>query len=212
MKIKAIIYDFDGVICDSVDVKTKAFALLYEPYGEQIQRQVIQYHLDHGGISRHEKIRFYHNELLGIDISDDEVLEMGEQFAKLVKDKVIQSEYIPGAYEFIKSYAIEFPQFVCTGTPEEEILEIIDKRNIGHFFAGIYGAPKKKTEIISRILSAAGLLADEVVYFGDALTDYNAAKYFDMPFIGVSSETTIFPKEVKLIPSFKGLTLEELIK
>ena len=33
MKPKVIIYDFDGVVCDSVNVKTEAFVKLYKSYG-----------------------------------------------------------------------------------------------------------------------------------------------------------------------------------
>ena len=38
-KIKAIIYDFDGVICDSVNVKTEAFGEMYAQYGKEIQKK-----------------------------------------------------------------------------------------------------------------------------------------------------------------------------
>ena len=40
--MKAIIFDFDGVILDSVNVKTKAFELLYEEYGPEIQKKVVE--------------------------------------------------------------------------------------------------------------------------------------------------------------------------
>ena len=57
--MKNIIYDFDGVICDSVNVKTEAFAKIYSEYGHSIVSKVVDYHNLHGGISRYEKIQVF---------------------------------------------------------------------------------------------------------------------------------------------------------
>ena len=45
MKQKILIYDFDGVVCDSVHIKTEAFVELYASYDENIQQAVRTYHL-----------------------------------------------------------------------------------------------------------------------------------------------------------------------
>ena len=210
MDIKGIIYDFDGVICDSVDVKTEAFSTLYEPYGKDIQDYVVQYHLQHGGISRFEKIRYYHQHLLGIELKPEEVTALADRFADMVKTKVINSSYIPGAYEFLKENSAYFNQFICTGTPETEILEIVKVRGIMSFFDEIYGAPKKKTQIIKDILALTQLEPSQMLYFGDALTDYYAAMEFNMPFIGIMNSATTFPKGVTTISYFKPTLLQEI--
>ena len=41
---QAIIFDFDGVLVESVDIKTQAFAGLYQSYGETIVGKVVRYH------------------------------------------------------------------------------------------------------------------------------------------------------------------------
>ena len=68
--MKAIIYDFDGVILDSVKIKTLAFEELYSSYGKEIQNKVKSYHLLNGGISRYNKLKYYHKNFLNIDIND----------------------------------------------------------------------------------------------------------------------------------------------
>ena len=65
MKPKILIYDFDGVICDSVGLKTDAFVELYSSENENIQKLVKVYHLTNGGISRFEKIKYFETVLLG---------------------------------------------------------------------------------------------------------------------------------------------------
>ena len=57
--LKGIIFDFDGVIAESVQIKSDAFASLYEQYGDNIVKKVIEHHEANGGMSRFEKIRLY---------------------------------------------------------------------------------------------------------------------------------------------------------
>jgi HAD superfamily hydrolase (TIGR01549 family) len=208
--MKAIIYDFDGVICDSVDVKTKAFAQIYNQYGNKIVKKVIDHHLEHGGISRFKKFIYYHKEFLNIQLNENQLELLVNKFSDLVKLKVIESDYIKGAHNFIQNN--NFLQFICTGTPEEEIIEITNKKNISSFFNDIYGSPKSKPQIIEILLNKYNLSANEVVFFGDALTDYNAALKCNIPFVGIKNNSTIFPKNTNLINHFDDIRLVSLLK
>ena len=58
--IKGIIFDFDGVIAESVHIKSSAFSDLYKSYGEDIVKRVVKHHEANGGMSRYKKIRYYH--------------------------------------------------------------------------------------------------------------------------------------------------------
>ena len=53
--IKSIIFDFDGVILDSLEAKSEAFEELYADYGTSIVKKVRKYHLSNGGVSRQKK-------------------------------------------------------------------------------------------------------------------------------------------------------------
>lgn len=212
MKVKGIIYDFDGVICDSVNVKTEAFSEMYKLYGEEVQSQVVRYHLMHGGVSRFDKIKYFHNNFLGKKISNIEIDELAEQFSLLVKEKVISSKFIKGADIFLEKNCRDFIQFICTGTPENEIVDICDRRNLSGYFEGIYGSPKKKIGIIDLILFKTGIKPSHFLYFGDAITDYEAAKTFDMPFVGILSPDTIFPTGTNVISNFEDIELSNIIQ
>lgn len=202
MKFTAIIYDFDGVICNSVDVKTEAFVELYSNEGNHIQDLVRQYHINHGGISRFEKFRYYESVLLGREVTEERIAELAQQFSVLVKEKVISSEYINGAYDFLKNGSRMARQFICTGTPENEIIEIAVKKGISDYFTGIYGSPESKKNIVRKILSKTGINIDQFVFFGDAITDMEAANEFGMKFIGIRNKDTRFPPQVPQIYDF----------
>jgi len=47
---QAIIFDFDGVLVESGDLKTRAFADLYQSYGETVVSKVVRYHSLNGGL------------------------------------------------------------------------------------------------------------------------------------------------------------------
>jgi len=47
--IRGIAFDFDGVLVESVDVKTRAYARMFEEYGADIVSKVVDYHLTNGG-------------------------------------------------------------------------------------------------------------------------------------------------------------------
>ena len=212
MKLKrAIIYDFDGVICDSVNVKTEAFAEMYKPFGDHIVSQVVNYHLLNGGISRYEKFKYFHNKFLGVDLDITQINQMAEQFASLVMHKVIISDFIPGSFEFIKSRSENYLQFVCTGTPNSEILEILSQRKLESFFNAVYGSPEKKPEIINRIATQFNLKSDEMIFFGDTMTDYNAAQEMNINFVGITSQHTTFPVGTELIKDFYSEKLENIL-
>ena len=50
--IEAIIFDFDGVILESADIKTNAFRTLFEKESPELINKIISYHFKNMGISR----------------------------------------------------------------------------------------------------------------------------------------------------------------
>lgn len=205
MKIpEIIIYDFDGVICDSVNIKTEAFAELYQTYGKGVQQAVKEYHLAHGGISRHEKFRYFQSILLGESVNQLKIDALADQFSLLVKQKVIASKYILGVMDFLKANEGK-KQFICTGTPQNEIEDIVEKKGIKALFEEVYGSPRTKIEIIQTIMDKNSVSPKDCIFFGDAMTDYDAAKACSIPFVGIINEDTLFPEGTILINDFSAI-------
>lgn len=193
MAVKVAIFDFDGVLVESVDVKTKAFAQLFSAEGEEIVRKVVEYHLANGGISRFEKFRYYYRHFLNREYTESVEHDLGEQFSKLVFNAVIEAPPVPGALETLKRLHAQIPLYVASGTPEDELRHIVERRGLSGYFKGVYGTPKTKTEILSLILAEEGIEPSEAVMVGDAMTDYCAAQECHTRFVGrVRSGDRIF--------------------
>jgi phosphoglycolate phosphatase-like HAD superfamily hydrolase len=209
MTVGAILFDFDGVLAESARIKAWAFEKLYEGFEDRVREGAIAHHAAHAGISRLEKIRFVHREYLGIDLSEAEVAEWGLRYNALVEDAVVAAPWVPGARDFVAAHAERIPLYVVSGTPEDELRRIAEKRAMSHWFKGIFGSPRRKEPIIRDILAAENLPPDRVLFIGDATTDSDAAAATDLRFLGrvAPGEPDPFPPGTPLIPDLTGLSI-----
>jgi HAD superfamily hydrolase (TIGR01549 family) len=204
--LQAIFFDFDGVICESIDVKTEAFIEIYKPYGEEVVKKVVKHHIEHGGISRYIKIKYYHKEYLKKPINDEELEQVAQRFSDLVLEKVIASDLVKGTKEFLEKYYQKKDMYIISGTPEKELKLIVKKKNLGKYFKGVYGSPDTKPSHIDRIISENNYSREKVLYIGDSLSDYNNASQTKVAFLGISSgKTSFFPHHTNVIENFKKL-------
>lgn len=188
-QLRALFFDFDGVIVDSVRTKTEAFRLLFQEYPDDVIQKVLAYHKQHGGISRVEKIVHAHRHFVGVPIADKELERWSLRYSDLVVEKVIDVPWIKGAGEFLKSARdANLDIFVISGTPEAELKYILDRRGIAAFFHECLGSPTRKPVHIRNLLHKYKLQPYECVFIGDAFTDYHAAKETGLHFIGIQGE------------------------
>ena len=194
--LKAVVFDFDGVIVESVDIKTRAFRELFKGYPEHLDA-IVKLHLDNAGMSRFEKFRIIYRDYLGQFIDEAELERLGRVFSRFVYREILDCPLVPGTFRFLQMCANQYKLFVASGTPQDEITDIAKQRELDRFFRGIYGSPKTKGEIICGILVANQLLPEEVVFIGDAMTDYWGAQEASVRFIGrvPRGESCPFPDE-----------------
>jgi HAD superfamily hydrolase (TIGR01549 family) len=202
--IEALFFDFDGVLVDSARTKKKAFETLFKDFSDEIIKAVVHYHTLHGGISRVEKIRHTHKNIIKKPLTEKGVMEWADRYSDLVVQEMIRLPWIKGAKAFLDEYASKLPVFVISGTPETELKYLVDQRKMSHYFKEILGSPVKKPEHIRNLLAKYSLTPEQCVFIGDALTDYNAALDTGLHFIGIQGEVH-FPDTVKPLPDCQGL-------
>lgn len=184
MTQKALFFDFDGVLADSVAVKTRAFARLFEDHGPDVTARVVRHHLEHGGMNRFDKFRHYYREFLDRPLPEAELADLCARFAALVVEEVVAAPEIAGATAFLE-HCRGLPCYVISGTPQEEIRRICQRRGLDGRFREILGAPASKTEHLRRVLAEYGFDPAACVFFGDAGSDLKAARECDVPFVGI---------------------------
>ena len=100
-KYNVIIFDFDGVIKESVDIKTKAFLKLFKKNSPDILKKISDHHIKNGGVSRYKKIPLY-IKWCGLNSNKKIIDQYLNQFSDLVIKNVINSKWVPGIDNFIK--------------------------------------------------------------------------------------------------------------
>ena len=185
MHYQAFFFDFDGVLADSVEVKTRAFAKLFEPHGPEVVARVVAHHRDHGGMTRVDKFCHYYHEYLGKSLSKKEMADLCQRFSELVVDKVVAAPEINGADEFLQRWCGRLACFVISATPDEEIKEIVKRRGMEGYFKEVFGAPVDKKKNLETLLAKYNLNPSRCCFFGDAESDYLAAHSCGVDFFGI---------------------------
>ena len=201
---QVLVFDFDGVILESADIKTRAFRELFAPYPDRLAA-IVAYHEANAGISRFLKFRHIHEHILGRPLGLDEERGLGERFSALVVEEVIRCPFVPGALECLQAYSREYPLFLASGTPEDELHRLVEARSLSAFFRGIYGSPKGKAAIIEEILAVTAKPSAAVLFVGDGRSDYEAAKAAGVAFVGRGRPGRYHPFEGLDVPVVEDL-------
>ncbi len=179
---KTIFWDFDGVIKDSVKVKSDAFEQLFLPFGIDIAKKVRTHHEKNGGMSRFDKLPLY-LEWAGQVSSAQLIVEYAEQFSQLVKQKVIDSPWVVGILEYLQNNYKKQQFFLVTATPQQEIEDILFQLNIAKYFKQVIGSPTSKIEAVEALLSRYNVSSQQAMMVGDSSSDYEAATQNQLIFI-----------------------------
>jgi phosphoglycolate phosphatase-like HAD superfamily hydrolase len=180
--VNSIFFDFDGVLVDSVPLKLAAYREIFFPFGEEVVEEITKYHLENGGIDRYKKIEYILSKYsLPLSLKN----QLADQFAHMVKEKVIQAPAIPSMIYLAKEMFDKIPLFIVSGTPEIELKEIVTQRKWDLYFKEIKGSPSSKVEITKMLLDQYSLTSGKSIFIGDATTDFHTAKECKMWFLGV---------------------------
>ncbi|CAM1348092.1 HAD family hydrolase [Tenacibaculum insulae] len=204
LKIKYIFFDFDGVLAESVDVKTQAFRELYMDYGVMFANKVVEHHKLNGGVSRYEKIKIYNGDWLKQEVTKELIEKYASRFSDLVVNGVVNSQEVKGTTEFLEKSG-EYKKYIITGTPTKEIIPILKKRNMYDFFDKACGSPQKKGYWVNKILNEENINSINCIFIGDAYADYEAA---------VNNKITFVLRETEdgknVFKNFKGYRIKDI--
>jgi len=185
---KLIFWDFDGVIKDSVEVKTHAYVKLFQPFGSVVAKRVREHHEAHGGMSRFDKFPLY-LQWAGEEPSQSRVSEFCDQFSQVVLQGVIDAPWVAGVEDYLRSNRHKQTFVLVSATPQDELEQILHALDLTKCFAEVFGAPTYKKDAIRMTLAARGLDPRDCLMIGDARADLEAAEANQVPFLLRKHET-----------------------
>ena len=185
--VDLIVFDCDGVILDSNELKSRAFFEVTRPHGEELARKFVDHHKAHAGVSRQEKFRYFVSEILKADpaVRRDLEAELTEAYAAICRTGLRTCRTIPGFREFLASLPATISNFVVSGGAETEVRQSLMERGLAGSFRRILGNPRSKRDNMI-LLDASGDLEGRGFYFGDGQLDHELAREFGLDFVFVS--------------------------
>jgi beta-phosphoglucomutase-like phosphatase (HAD superfamily) len=179
---KIIFWDFDGVVKESVNIKTEAFAELFVKHGNDIVEKLTAHHISNGGMSRYKKIPLYAS-WAGLTLDESQVIQYSNKFSELVVNKVINADWVPGVEEVLRSNFSKQKFVLISATPDDELKFIIESLNLTNCFELIFGSSISKSDAMLKSVNLLNENPKNCLMFGDALADYEASKINNVEFI-----------------------------
>jgi phosphoglycolate phosphatase len=167
--IKAIIFDYDGVIVDSFKSAFEAYKIICAKFEVACPKEIEEFRKIYGL----NYIECYQN--LGIP-------KEGYAEANIIfKNVMIKSDHgmFDGILEVIENLAKKYKLYLATASHSDEVLVKLKKFNLEHCFEKIYcGADQniRKDSMIKDLLESNKYTLNEVISIGDRAIDYEVAK------------------------------------
>jgi phosphoglycolate phosphatase-like HAD superfamily hydrolase len=177
-----LFWDFDGVVKESVGVKTEAYARLFEPFGVDVVSRVREHHERNGGMSRFDKIPLY-LEWAGLPRMPEDVARYCELFGAAVRQAVIDSAWVPGVHRYLEANHERQCCVLVTATPQAEMQQILQALSISRWFREVHGAPTAKADAIAAVLSRWQCRREDSLVIGDSESDHKAAQATGVEFL-----------------------------
>lgn len=200
LPFQALLFDFDGVIIESVNIKTEAFRQMFADEPDVVDA-ILAFHLSNGGMSRYEKFKTIYRDILRRPLPDVELGQLGERFAAIVKEQIVACPFVPGALEFLQAHAAQTPLFLASGTPEAEVREILVRRGLAKYFREAYGSPQTKARVIGGVLDRYRWSPQQMLFVGDSVNDWEAAFQTNVVFWGrvMEGKPNPFPPAIPIV-------------
>lgn len=186
--LKNILWDFDGVILDSMDVRDYGFEEIFKEFEASKVKDLLEYHRLNGGLSRYVKIRYFFESILNQGITDKQVIEFASEFSNVMRKKLVNPKnLIENTVRFIKANHSKFNFHIVSGSDQEELRFLCKELGLSDYFISINGSPTPKNTLVKELLVKYNYEATESCLIGDSINDFNAAKINSIKFYGFNN-------------------------
>jgi len=198
MQIKVIVFDFDGTLVYSNEVKYYAYFDLFPD--EKKYKAAIKVVLDdYVEESRYFIITKILEELNFKGHIKKEMKKLSDKYSEIVFKGVLESKERDGAEFILNFLSKNYKLFLSSNTTEDSLKEIIKIKGWQKYFINIFGYPRKKAETLRYIIKTEGVLCNEMLVIGDGNSDKESAEKVKCNFIDVNNIKLMDLKSVESI-------------
>lgn len=184
----AILWDFDGVLMNSMPVRDLGFERVLAQFPQEQVSRLMDYHRANGGLSRYHKFRYFHEEILGEPITEDEVNHYARRFSDIMLQLLLNKELlIDDSWAFVHKYHQQIPMHIVSGSDGVELNHICKELELSPYFKSIHGSPTPKKQLVADLLAQHPYPLETTFLIGDSINDFEAAEANRIGFVGYNN-------------------------
>ena len=187
-----ILWDFDGVLLDSMRIRSDGFRWIFRHYPTSHVDQLIAYHLHQGGLSRYHKIQYFFEIIQKESVDQEQIAELAQEFSYYMLERLQDPKLlIQDTVEWIRAHQRTHTHTITSGSDEQELKQLTTALGIAPLFTAIYGSPVPKLETVQRIVQSSALSKEAFCLIGDSINDYEAATAAGISFYGYNNRALV---------------------
>lgn len=211
-KLKACIFDLDGVVVDTAKYHYIAWKKLGARYGIEFTKE---HNENLKGVSRVNSLKYLLS-LGNVIVSEEEMITLAQDKNEIYLsyvDQLTQSDVLPGVLPLLKEMRANRIG-TAIGSASKNARSVLDKLQIVDYFDYIIDGndttySKPDPEVF--ILAAKKLGTDDVVVFEDAPKGVDAAIAANYYVVGIGEESSLSHAD-HIIPNFENFGLSRLLE
>lgn len=185
-RARALIFDFDGTLVDSNEIKWRGFETVFADAGDRLP-DVMAYCRGSDHVIRGDKFRHVYERILHRPYTPEVAAALHARFAEATTALIVEAPEVPGASSFLRGLSTRLITAILSSTPQQILEQIVDARRWNGLVKTLHGAPIDKSAWLRECRRAHGPGHDDLVFFGDSPDDAAAAKAAGCAFVAVAN-------------------------
>jgi phosphoglycolate phosphatase len=170
-----VVFDFDGTLVQSADVKHVAF---FEIFPEEYASAVgaVLKRDPEGSRNRVIPAMIAEAAAKGLPTASLQADKLLNAYSRRVAAGVEGAPEVPGVREILKTVGEHASVYIASTTPQQELLRHLELRDWTKWVQEAYGFPAEKPKVVKSLLDRHGCVPQRLLVVGDGETDEAAAR------------------------------------
>ncbi len=179
---RALVFDFDGTLVDSGDIKVRAYRAAMTSVTDAGADTIEAAYRRHGTMNRDPQLRAAYRDVTDSEPDPATAKAMLTVYSEFVERERAEVSPFPGIADLLAGHRMTSYLAIASNAPRTEVIASCEAMSLRDYFDEIYGFPMSKEDAIATVMSEHRLAPERVTYVGDRREDGEVAASAGVPF------------------------------